>query len=128
MSQKTRNQPDESFLHRWGPALLMMAIIFFFSSLPSSSVPEFGKYEFTIKKGGHVLGYMLLGRTFLIGFGSRKTAPWLALGLSILYAITDEIHQSIVPGRALRVFDVGIDTLGSLLGLLPTLIKRRTSK
>lgn len=105
-----------------------MGVIFFFSSLPASSVPEFGKYEFTVKKGGHVLGYLLLGRTFLHGLGKRKKAAWLSLGLCILYAITDEVHQSIVPGRESRVFDIGVDTLGSLVGLIPALIKHPKSK
>jgi VanZ family protein len=103
----------------------MMIIIFIFSSLPSTSVPNFGKYEFSVKKGGHALGYLLLGQAFLYGIGQRKKAPWLALGLCILYAISDEFHQSFVPGRTSRVMDVGIDTLGSLVGLLPTIIKRR---
>jgi VanZ family protein len=103
----------------------MMVIIFIASSLPSNSVPNFGKYEFSVKKGGHALGYLLLGRAYLYGIGSGKKSPWLALGLCILYAVTDEIHQSFVPGRSPRIFDVGIDTLGTLLGLLPSMIKLR---
>ena len=125
MSLKTRDQPVVQFLQGWWPALVMMAIIFFFSSLPSKSVPDFGKFEFSVKKGGHALGYLLLGRAFLYGIRPGKIAPWLALGLCILYAITDEIHQSFVPGRSPRVMDVGIDTLGTLLGLLPAMITLR---
>jgi VanZ family protein len=125
MSLKIRIQPISVFLRRWGPALLMMAIIFFFSSLQSKSVPDFGKFEFSVKKGGHALGYLLLGRACLHGFGPGKKKPWLAWGLCIVYAITDEIHQSFVPGRAPRVMDVGIDALGSLLGLLPAMIRLR---
>jgi VanZ family protein len=102
-----------------------MVVIFFFSSLPSTSVPEFGIFEFSVKKGGHALGYMLLGRAFYYGLGRSKKAPWLAWGLCILYAATDEFHQSFVPGRSPHVLDVGIDALGSLLGLLPALIRRR---
>jgi VanZ family protein len=123
MSQKLSHQPIAMFLRKWGPALLMMVIIFFFSSLPSKSVPDFGKFEFSVKKGGHVLGYVLLGRACLYGFMPRKKAPWLALGLCILYAAMDEFHQSFVPGRGPRVLDVGIDTLGVLLGLLPAMFK-----
>jgi VanZ family protein len=125
MSLKTSTQPISVFLHRWGPALVMMAIIFFFSSLPSYNVPDFGKFEFSVKKGGHALGYLLLGRACLHGFRPGKKAPWLAWGLCIVYAITDEIHQSFVPGRSPRVLDVGIDALGTLLGLLPAMIRLR---
>jgi VanZ family protein len=52
-------------------------------------------------------------------------APWLAWGLCILYAITDEYHQSFVPGRSPRGMDVGIDALGAVLGLLPAFIRPR---
>ena len=106
---------------------MMMAIIFFFSSLPSQSVPDFGKFEFSVKKGGHALGYLVLGRAYLYGIGPKRKAPWLALGMCILYAATDEIHQSFVPGRGSRGLDVGIDTLGSLLGLLPAMVRSRRS-
>ena len=88
-------------------------------------MPNFGEFEFSVKKGGHAFGYLLLGRAFLYGIGPGKKAPWLALGMCILYGITDEIHQSFVPGRASRVFDVGIDTMGALLGLLPVMIRGR---
>jgi VanZ family protein len=123
MSLKTSQHPIHFFLRRWGPTLLLMAIIFFFSSLPSSSVPNFGKFEFSVKKGGHAFGYLLLGRACLFGIGVKKKAPWLALGMCVLYAVTDEFHQSFVPGRSARVLDVGIDTFGSLLGLLPAMIR-----
>jgi len=103
----------------------MMAIIFFFSSLPSNNVPDFGKFRIFCKKRRARIGYLLLGRACLYGFGPGKKAPWLAWGLCIFYAITDEIHQSFVPGRGPRVLDVGIDALGTLLGLLPAMIKLR---
>jgi VanZ family protein len=123
MSLRPNYQPLSVFLRRWGPALVMMLLIFIFSSLPSTSVPGFGKFEFSVKKGGHALGYLLLGRAYLTGFRPRKAAAWFALGMCILYAITDEIHQSFVPGRSPRVLDVGIDTIGALVGLLPVLLK-----
>ncbi len=123
MCPKLNTQPALAFLRRWGPALVMMALIFFFSSLPSHDVPDFGKFEFSIKKGGHALGYLLLGRAYLYGLGRGKNTPWLAWGMCILYAITDEFHQSFVPGRTPRVTDVGIDAIGTLLGLLPVLIR-----
>ncbi len=125
MSLKDGNQQIRVFMRTWGPALVMMTLIFFFSSLPSNDVPDFGKFEFSVKKGGHALGYLLLGRAILYGYGPGKKSPWLTLGMCILYAISDEIHQSFVPGRSPRVTDVGIDTLGTLIGLLPAMIHLR---
>ena len=41
------------------------------------------------------------------------------------YAITDELHQFFVPDRSARLFDVGIDTLGVITGVLIYLILRK---
>ena len=41
------------------------------------------------------------------------------------YAITDEIHQLFVPGRSARIFDVGIDTLGVVTGIVIYLVIRK---
>ena len=42
----------------------------------------------------------------------------IALAICLIYASSDEIHQYFVPGRACRIFDVGVDTLGALTGTL----------
>lgn len=42
----------------------------------------------------------------------------IAFIISALYAASDEFHQLFVPGRAGRVSDVLIDSLGALLGVL----------
>ena len=44
------------------------------------------------------------------------------------YAITDEIHQVFVPGRSGNIFDVGIDTLGVITGVLIYITFRRVLK
>ena len=56
-----------SFLRRWGPALLMMAVIFAFSSTPSNKLPNFNWADLIVKKGGHALGYGLLALPYLHG-------------------------------------------------------------
>lgn len=38
------------------------------------------------------------------------------------YAITDELHQSFIPGRSAQIIDVVIDSEGNLLGLLAILL------
>lgn len=35
-----------------------------------------------------------------------------------LYAVSDEIHQIFVPGRAFEIFDIFVDSCGSLTGIL----------
>jgi VanZ like family len=112
-----------SFLWRWGLALLMMVAIFGFSSIPSSEMPQFGGWDLIVKKGGHALGYGLLALTYLRGWkGESKDvysrwyyASWL---MAILYSVTDEFHQSFVPGRHPAPTDVMIDAIGAATLLL----------
>ncbi len=107
--------------YRWIPTWLWMGIIFAFSSRPSDELPDFGLYDLLVKKGGHMLGYAILAWLFFRswqGSGlSRSMAYILAFLSSVLYAISDEIHQAFVPGRHARITDVLIDTVGILLAL-----------
>jgi hypothetical protein len=119
--QKTR--AGTTFLFRWGPASLMMALIFLFSSLPAGNLPSFGVYDFSIKKLGHFLGYALLAPAYLRGMG-RKGSLEIAMAwiLTLIFAVTDETHQAFVPGRTSAIFDVGVDGIGALAGLSPTIL------
>jgi hypothetical protein len=103
-------------LKRWLPSLLIMAIIFGFSSLKSVEIPSFGAFDFSVKKLGHALGYGMLAIAYLHGMDRKR--PWLAWLMAVAYAATDEFHQSFVPGRGPSVWDVLIfDNLGALAGL-----------
>ncbi len=83
----------------WLPSVILMAIIFSFSSIPSSEMPTFGLWDFLIKKGGHMIGYGLLALAYWYAFGWNKKFWWLVILLAVIYAISDESHQSFVPGR-----------------------------
>ncbi len=66
-----------------------------------------------------MFGYGLLALADWRGVGFERGKKWLAWGLAICYAITDEFHQSFVPGRHPSFFDVLVfDNLGAILGLL----------
>jgi VanZ family protein len=103
---------------RWIPALIVMALIFAFSSQPSENLPNFNILDKLVKKGGHALGYALLTLSYLHAMRDYKFRFRLAWAFAILYAISDEFHQSFVPGRGPSVWDVIIfDNLGMLLAL-----------
>jgi hypothetical protein len=113
------------FIQHWGPAIVIMIAIFLFSATPSNELPNFGGSDTLVKKGAHMLGYALLTLGFIRGMtGSteKPRLPWgylvLALCLSTFYAMTDEYHQSFVPGRNSRWTDVGIDTVGGMISLI----------
>jgi VanZ family protein len=107
-----------SILPRWFPALAFMAIIFAFSSTPSVDLPYFASWDYLVKNGGHFIGYGLLALSYLYGMGWKKERRWLAWLLAVLYAASDEFHQSFVSGRNPSIFDVMIfDNLGALAAL-----------
>ena len=71
--------------------------------------------SFIVRKFAHFFEYAALG--FLIGcalfLSRRRFSPVISVICSALYSVSDEIHQYFVPGRACRIFDVGVDTLGA---------------
>jgi|SRR6185503_15724708 len=105
-------------LYNWIPALLIMGVIFWFSSQPSSNLPNFDWADKIIKKGGHMCGYALLAWSYWRATQFQPNRRRLAWFLAILYAITDEYHQSFVTGRFPSAVDVLVyDNLGALLSL-----------
>jgi VanZ family protein len=108
----------KQILPRWLPALVMMSVIFLFSSQQSEKLPDLGWADRVFKKGGHVLGYGLLALSYWNGFGwDRRKLP-LAWLFAVLYAATDEFHQSFVAGRSPSIWDVLVfDNLGALIAL-----------
>jgi hypothetical protein len=98
-------------LYRYGPALLMMALIFFFSSLPGDLVDDIsGPFDGLWRKVGHVVGYALLAFAFRHALGPHRYAGRLTILAAALYAVTDELHQAFTPGRGPSVWDVALDT------------------
>src|SRR5258707_14734062 len=105
-------------IQNWIPALLMMGVIFLFSSRSSADLPNFAWADAIVKKSGHMIGYALLAFCYWHALGIDKKKRWLAWLLAILYALTDEYHQSYVPGRHPSIWDVLIfDDFGVLISL-----------
>lgn len=104
----------------------MMIVIFIFSSFPSDELPSFDWADFVVKKGAHMLGYGLLALSYWNAFSWSKQRRPFAWLLAVLYAMTDEYHQSFTAGRHPSVWDVLIfDNLGALITLWLYSIYRR---
>lgn len=102
---------------RWFPAFLMMAIIFAFSSRAKDELPNFQDWEYFVKKSSHFLVYGLLALSYIRALPKRNY--FLAWILAILYALSDEFHQSFVPGRTSSLVDVFVfDNLGAIVALV----------
>jgi VanZ family protein len=103
----------------WGLVLLWMAVIFVLSAQPDL-IPERigpGSFRFSIEKLGHVTVYSVLGflviRALTISRVNR--AGWWAFVAVFLYAISDELHQGLVPGRDPSLVDVAIDVISATI-------------
>jgi VanZ family protein len=97
-----------------------MAVIFALSaqeSLPGHPSPAIAVL---IERGGHLIEYAILAALCLRAVSqtlpTRRPARW-AMAITLLYAFSDEWHQSFVPGRDVEVMDLVADLLGALLSL-----------
>lgn len=91
------------------------AFIFYVSSLSfekENTITAFKSilYHFTI----YFVFSFFISISLVKGKYSRRYFLILALFLSILYAISDEIHQYFVPNRSMDFRDILIDSIGSL--------------
>lgn len=110
-----------SMAARFLPPLTWMALIYGFSDRPNLPQVGAGWLDFTVKKGLHALAYAVLLRLWLRALAPEgrpsPTAQAQALAICLLWAASDEWHQTFVPGRTGRVRDVAIDGLGALAAL-----------
>ena len=97
----------------WLPVVAWAAVIFAFSSVPHLGT-GLGTWDLVLRKIAHTAEYALLG-ALLVRATSR---PWLAWALGVLYAASDEIHQTFVRGRHGSPIDVAIDAVGVAIGVL----------
>lgn len=76
--------------------------------------------EAILRKLAHGLVYLVLGVGLTGVMIVQKTGLIVMLVplMGAMLAALDELHQSFVPGRGPSVWDVGIDTLGVLVGML----------
>src|SRR6185295_16220706 len=87
---------------------------------PGEELPNAGRFDMVLKKGGHFLGYALLGAACLRGLAWRRGPARrdleVAILMALLYAASDEIHQRFTPGRTPAVSDVLLDGVGAAVG------------
>ena len=89
------------------------ALIFALSSVSDLS-SGLGGWDLVLRKLAHATEYAILGA--LLVYALRR--PGWAVVLGIAYAISDEIHQSFVPGRQGSPLDVLIDSAGVIAGVV----------
>jgi len=133
------NNSFSKFLSRWLPVIGSMGIIFISSAdynpyrwLPAQwfdgsrsvhiSTEEVGQL-------GHFMEFALLGYTVFRAVVWQQSKSYKLILVSIAFcfgfAISDEIHQLFVPGRAFQIQDLLIDGTGTLVGVLLKYMRTR---
>ncbi len=102
----------------WFPLVLWMGAIFYLSAQPSDSLPDVGAWDLLLKKGAHFTAYAILAWLAYRVCEGRKRPFLLAFFIAVLYAVSDEYHQTFVPGRNGNGWDVLIDSAGAFVGLI----------
>jgi VanZ family protein len=133
----------------WVLVVLWCGLIFYMSSQPADESSRlslfiaealdrllrqiFGPHaaavsEEVVRKCAHLMEYLALGCLLFMAFVDRAypvraVLPVFTFG--VLFAVSDELHQLFVPGRAMRLVDILIDTAGIALAVF---IMRGTTK
>lgn len=107
MINKKRNF---KLITNWLPVLLWAAVIFYFSSLKQIKVSDFLFWDFLTKKIAHVAEYVIL---YALLYRATNKNFILAYIVTVLFAATDEFHQTFIPGRSGTPLDLGFDSSGA---------------
>jgi VanZ family protein len=131
------------FIKKWLPVFLWAGVIFFFSTdhfsapqssrilgpllqwlFPDISLEQLSSIQFATRKLGHLIEYFILAvllyRALHAESGGRSSVRPAVVTMTfvLVWAATDEFHQSLVPSRTASMVDVMIDGLGGFFGTL----------
>ena len=115
--------------------IIWMSIIFIFSSFNSDTSTEQSNtivniianlfninnielLSLIIRKIAHFMEYFILGVLVLNMLRYTNKSITLGIIICILYALSDELHQILTPGRTFKIYDIIIDSLGSVIAIL----------
>jgi VanZ family protein len=140
-----------SIIINWALVILWMILIFSFSTQPFSSekstpflaavladllphglARHMETIVYLIRKLSHWSEYFILGILLMRAVKAQiprqpslRRMLWSIL-LATFYAVTDEYHQTLVPGRSANLLDVVIDSFGALCGTLWCHLRNRS--
>ena len=114
------------------PWLLLIGLCLLIFWQSSGPLPPRTPYLPGLDKLAHFAVYALLAFLAARAFATMpfpdqaRVVPWAAASFAALYGISDEIHQSFVPGRSADAWDWGADVFGAIVGAL--FFRRQTAR
>jgi len=112
----------KSFILYWFPVIVWAALIFYVSSIPNLKSDLPSDWDMFFRKCAHAFEYIVFAFLFLRAFSSSGRISWVDVCSVIilvgLFAISDEIHQSVVVGRHGSFWDAILDFIAGIIGAL----------
>jgi VanZ family protein len=109
------NPPNRALIRALAP-LVLMGLIFYLSAQPAGG--DHAWWVIVVRKLGHVTGYALLTALWAWALqGVVKRPVLIAVCIALVYACTDEIHQTFVRGRNGSPVDVAVDAIGMAIAV-----------
>ena len=136
-------------LSRYGPLVVWALLIFIGSGsvlsaehtsvvlqfvkwlFPSTSPESLAWFHFFLRKAGHLTEYAILATLAARAFRNSShqfiQRHWFKFSilLAVVYALSDEFHQSFVPSRTASIHDSLIDSAGALIALVVIWLRHR---
>jgi VanZ family protein len=111
------------FIWLWLPVVVWCGLIFWLSSIPNLRVSNQALTDLLLRKTAHIGEYAILTIMVFRAMGGNYDEwrwPWAgwAFSLTLFYSMSDEWHQHFVNGRHGSPYDVLIDMVGIVIGLL----------
>ena len=141
--ERFSHKPSRRRLSRYGPLIIWASLIFIASSslmsashtgammgpllhwlFPHASEPTLAIIHFAVRKAAHFTEYAILALLAARAFRTssrellRQRWFWVSLLFIVIYALSDEYHQSFVPSRTASIYDSMIDSAGGLTALV----------
>jgi VanZ family protein len=88
-----------------------MGLIYAVSAQPTLPSAPSALWDVILKKGAHMVEYAILVALLWQALGCRRAGTaWI---VAVVYAASDEFHQTFVPGRNGTPVDVMVDAVGA---------------
>ena len=110
----------------WLPAIFVMIIIYYFSSLSGTRLEAMGLRREIFHFNGHFFLFMAL----CISYFKATKNIFISIMLTVIYGMLDEFHQVFVPFRSSSLYDLSVDSMGAFVAagglwiILPVLPKK----
>ncbi len=109
----------ETKTKKWLLVIIWACFIFFLSHQPDLQSGLPGKWDFILRKLAHVTEYGILTYLLIQAISQRQISKrktmLISILLALLFALSDEYHQSFIVGRNPAARDVLIDSVGIII-------------